>query len=187
MSNKALKLGLSIAVIIALVVGFLWLKPDDMRPASQASVGDQKQETPNQQKDTSQSQPEKGSISGSFTFPSSTVPADLVACAEDMSGEKVVCSESQLKDGKYIYGVGYELSLPAGEYYVYATTGDELIRAYYNQYSASVTPDGEWPEYDTSKCQPSDAKLAVKVADGQSTENITLADWYFETSCSNTN
>jgi len=83
-----------------------------------------------------------GKISGSLGYPSEYIP-EMAVCAETTDGYDEYCTYEMLEDDGYTYGVGYEISVPPGDYNVYAylvdpdsTTGGSLedYQAYYSKY-----------------------------------------------------
>jgi len=183
MSNKAKKYLIIALVALAAIFGVYVLTSAGEKQSEQAPIPKQSGSEVRSQGQT-ETATQNGTISGSYTFPGSRIPSELVACAEELSsGREVLCSEQQITDNiRFFNGIGYELSLAPGEYYIYAKTSDNT-KAYYNEYMSKITPSGEWPDYDTNKCGPEDVKLAVSITSGQEIVNVTLGDWYFETSC----
>lgn len=112
---------------------------------------------------------EKGFVEGSLSFPSEVIPKDMKVCTEALDGRTIVCTESQIKDSKYTYGVGYKLETPIGKYYVYATTNDRLFyKAYYSEYvtcGLSVNCTSHKP-------------VVVEVKEDEITSNVDPQDWY---------
>ncbi len=80
-----------------------------------------------------------GIIEGSMSYPSSGIPDDIVVCAENITSKKQFCTNTQIKDKKYKYGIGYKIDAPAAGYYVFALPprmrqGSKDYRAYYSEY-----------------------------------------------------
>lgn len=183
-TTKLVLIALSAAVLMGL--GYLAYAEANEEPTGSSAKTDSTQVTETQQ--PAPEEPEaNGSISGSFTYPSESIPTNMAACIENyQTKEFIACSEVQVKDeDRFIYGVGYEISVPAGEYVVYVDQGD--TRAYFNGYSAQVTKEGGWPNYDSSKCESDYQPTIVTVEPGKESANITLADWYFEVECASAN
>ncbi len=73
-----------------------------------------------------------GTITGQLSYPSDFIPEDLTICAEEISTKKLHCTTRKTRSGKrYSYG----LSVPAGEYFVFARTKEmQGVRAYYSDF-----------------------------------------------------
>lgn len=112
-----------------------------------------------------------GKIAGKLTYPSEFIPDDMVVCVE---GEgRTVCSNSKNKSG-YVFkvnraGARYEVSLPAGKYYVYGKTRDMSgHKAYWNEFvRCGMSVD----------CK-SKRRLQVTVRSGRTTSGITVGDFW---------
>ncbi|MBZ9569406.1 hypothetical protein KJA16_00605 [Patescibacteria group bacterium] len=110
-----------------------------------------------------------GTIEGSLSYPSEFIPPDMKVCAENVETEELYCTEEHIKDSKYTYGEGYKVEVPAGNYYVSATT--EMIKGYKAYYSEFVTC-GFNPD-----CLSHEPVL-VTVEAGQTITSIDPQDWY---------
>jgi len=109
---------------------------------------------------------DQGTISGYLIYPSSFIPPELGVCAQKISDlQNVVCTP-QIKDQKFKNGVGYQLELDPGEYYVYSYLDDQ--KAYYTEF---VTCGLQY------SC-PSHAKIPVLVTAGSVQDDILPHDWY---------
>jgi len=108
----------------------------------------------------------KGKISGYLIYPSNFIPEDLGVCAQRIDNQSLVFCTEQIKDKKYQNGVGYEMSLDPGNYYVYSFLGDN--RAYYTEFVLCGLK---------AECQ-SHTKIPVTVSAGSSQDNILPHDWY---------
>lgn len=112
----------------------------------------------------------KGMIAGPLTYPSDRIPSDLVVCVE---GEgRIACSDSQNKLG-YVFIVNhvaayYQVSLPAGNYYVYGRTSKDEHKAYWNEFVRCGI---------SVNCH-STKKLEVVVTNGQVTRGIMIGDFW---------
>ncbi len=164
-----------VVLVAAGLIYFLALNVDD-EPVPRQSANSQT--TPAQEPVETD-----GKIAGSFTYPGESIPSEMSACVEDsVTREKIVCSEQQIKDDeRFIYGVGYEVTVPAGKYYVYVDQGD--TKAYFNGYTARVDKEDGWPDYDNNKCKSEYQPIVVTVEAGKTTDGATLADWYYEANC----
>jgi len=87
-------------------------------------------------------------------------------CAQKTDDLQNIICTPQIKDQKFLNGVGYQLELEAGEYYVYSYLDDQ--RAYYTEF---VTCGLQY------SC-PSHAKIPVIVIAGSVQDNILPHDWY---------
>lgn len=117
-----------------------------------------------------QTQTKNGFVEGSLSYPSEGIPLELAVCAETLEGTEVNCTGNHVKDGKFTTGVGYNLELPPGKYYVFATVPIPN-RAYYTEF---VTCGLKY------EC-PSHKKIEVVVKSGETTSNIDPGDWYNQT------
>ena len=103
-----------------------------------------------------------GRITGTLSFPSDYIPADMKVVAEPVGGGR---SYSDMRRNDRTYS----LRLPAGRYYVYARTKENPgYRAYYNAFVTCGL---------NVEC-PSHAKLVVVVAASKTTPKIDPQDWY---------
>jgi len=113
--------------------------------------------------------PQKGVIQGSMSYPSEGIPEDVKVCAENVATGERYCTKERLQDEKFKYGVGYQLKLPAGNYFV------EAIRTDY---------DGDYQAYYSERvtcgmgqnCE-SHRPLIVNVKAGATKQNIDPIDW----------
>lgn len=118
---------------------------------------------------TKKEEARKGTIEGSLSYPSESIPEDMKVCAEDIVTTKQYCTDTQIPDQKYTYGEGYKIEVPASSYYVFATTkimGD--YKAYYSEFVTCGL------SVDCLSHQP----IKVTVEAGQTTSNIDPQDWY---------
>lgn len=113
----------------------------------------------------------QGTITGKTSYPSEMLPADEEVCAErtDGAGDPICVNVGQAQS------MTFSLSVPAGEYYVYATADVELpgYKAYYNEYVKCM-------DIQDGTCGPDthNEKLVVKVATGQTVSDVEPGDWY---------
>ncbi|MFA5828858.1 MAG: hypothetical protein WC841_05895 [Candidatus Shapirobacteria bacterium] len=108
----------------------------------------------------------KGIISGSLIYPSEQIPQDLGVCAQRIDSPELVVCTNQTKDSKFQYGVGYELSLDPGNYYVYSFLAN--AKAYYTEYVLCGLK---------AECK-SHTKIPVVVTAGSHQDNVLPHDWY---------
>ena len=112
---------------------------------------------------------EMGTITGSLTFPSEGIPADMMVHAVNLDTGKEYTTMEQLKGSEYTYGVGYSIEVPAGRYNVYGMTSQMSgTKAYYNKF---ITCGMSVECTDTSK-------IEVTVEAGENVADITVGDWW---------
>ncbi|MDO8559201.1 MAG: hypothetical protein Q7R84_02610 [bacterium] len=111
-----------------------------------------------------------GIIEGSLSYPSDFIPSDMKICAEDTATQEEYCTDTRIRDSKYTYGNGYKIEVPAGSYYVFATT-IQYISGYKAYYSSFVTCGLR------VDC-PSHKPIAVTVNIGEIITGIDPQDWY---------
>lgn len=113
---------------------------------------------------------EGGTIEGSISFPSETIPADLVVCAETLQGVQVKCTNEHIENIKYTYRVGYKMELPTGKYYVYSQVPSMQTgyKAYYNEFVTCGL---------SVNCT-SHKNIIVEVMEGETLTGIDPQDWY---------
>lgn len=116
---------------------------------------------------------QQGHISGSIGYPAEKIPTDMTVCAELVDKSKSYCQSAHYLDPKYKYGEGFELTVPAGDYLVYATLAEnprdpKAKRAYYNQFVKCGM---------TAQCTDK-TPIVVKVTNGAKLEKIDPIDWY---------
>lgn len=113
---------------------------------------------------------ENGVIEGSISFPSEGIPPDLVVCAETTTGVLVKCTAQKINDSKYTYGVGYQLELQSGKYFVYAQSPN--IQPGYKAYYSEFVTCGL-----SVNCSSHD-NIVVEVKSGETQNGIDPQDWY---------
>lgn len=83
---------------------------------------------------------EQGILEGSIIPPAGVSVSQLQVCAVNVATKESFCNGSKrVTDKKFIKGVGYRLTVPAGSYSVYATTArnprdPNAYRAYYTEF-----------------------------------------------------
>lgn len=102
-----------------------------------------------------------GTIKGQGTYPSERLPSDFKVNAINILTNEVYSAA-------ITSGVDYALEVPAGKYYVYATTESFAGKAYYNKF---ITCGMKVECTDTSK-------IAVVVAAGETVSDITVGDFW---------
>lgn len=114
---------------------------------------------------------DSGEISGKLTYPSDYIPLDMVLCVESPS--RVVCSNSKSKSG-FIFRIkpnaaSYRITLPVGNYYIYALTNEMRgVKAYYNEFVRCGM---------NVQCK-SKRKIQLVVKAGKPIRGIMVGDWY---------
>lgn len=109
-----------------------------------------------------------GIIEGSLSYPSEGIPKNLTVCAQNSQSEEVTCTDKQIKDPKYTYGVGFILEVSVGTYLVYAILPGNEYRAYYSEFVTCGL---------SVNC-PSHKPIEVKVNPSQTTGGVDPHDWY---------
>lgn len=110
---------------------------------------------------------ETGIITGYIGFPSEYVPKQEV-CAETLKGLVVSCVEIEASDKN----TNYELIVPEGTYYVFATTLGEPTTYGIEAYFSDFVTCGQ--SVDCTSHDP----IPVKVQVGQTVEDVNPVDWY---------
>lgn len=117
-----------------------------------------------------------GRIEGRLAYPSDFIPSDLNACAENIDTKATVCTSKKIKLPNK-GGTGYQLSVPAGTYYVFTIfppgSKDDHIKDGYRAYYSELVTCG----YDARTCK-SHALIPVVVEAGKTVKNISPGDYY---------
>lgn len=116
-----------------------------------------------------------GAIEGSLNYPSEFIPP-LEVCAENIGTGEEFCTYESIEDAKYVYGFGYKIEAPAGDYQVFARLsepeeeagGFKDYKAYYSEFVTCGL------EYDC----PSHNPLTVEIKAGETVSGIDPHDWY---------
>jgi hypothetical protein len=121
--------------------------------------------------------PPSGVIEGSLSYPSEFIPDDMIIGAENLATRKIYCTDKHIDSRKYTYKVGYKLTVPPGDYHVYAQLPDPA------KYGADMPKDYRAYYSDFVKCGmsvdcKSHAPIVVKVKSGQTVIGIDPQDWY---------
>lgn len=112
-----------------------------------------------------------GIITGSLSYPSEGIPESMKVCALNLTSAQEYCTSEQIKGKKdeFLYGLGYKLEVPLGEYHVYAfLSGQPEVKAYYSEFVTCGL------KYDCPSHQP----IKVTVKGGKITDKIDPGDWY---------
>lgn len=107
-----------------------------------------------------------GFIEGSLSYPSDFIPP-MKICAEDINTKKQYCTSENIKSSRYKYGEGYKISVPSGQYYVFATT--EALGSYRAYHSEAKCGEAGGKSHDP---------ILVEVRSGRDIDNINPCDWY---------
>lgn len=108
-----------------------------------------------------------GKISGHLIYPSDHIPEQVGVCAELAENTTIKTCVKQIIDPKYTpTGVGFEMELAPGEYYVYSILGD--WRAYHNQFVLCGL---------NAECKDH-TKVPIVVTAGSENNNVQPHDWY---------
>jgi len=89
-------------------------------------------------------------------------------CAANIASGAEICTYEHIRDDRFTLREGYELQVPPGSYYVYATKPSSAGRGYYTDFITC----GRGPE-----CQ-SHGLLAVSVFEGGRATKIDPVDFY---------
>jgi hypothetical protein len=121
--------------------------------------------------------PQPGVIEGALSYPSDFIPPDMTIVAENLATKKIYSTHKHLKSKKYQYQVGYKLTVPPGDYHVYAYLPDP------SRYGAAFPKDYRAYYSEFVKCGQtvdckSHAPIVVKVKSGESVSGIDPQDWY---------
>ena len=121
--------------------------------------------------------PQPGVIEGSLSYPSDFIPDDMTICAENLATKKIYSTHKHVKAKKYQYKVGYKLTVPPGDYHVYAYLPDPA------RYGAGFPQDYRAYYSDFVKCGQtvdckSHAPIVVKAKSGETVSGIDPQDWY---------
>ncbi len=110
----------------------------------------------------------QGTIEGSLGYPSEMIPEDVEVCAQKPGIREKYCTQEKIEDDKYVYGTGYRLEVPAGDYYVSASRPEAGgFKGYYTEYVRCGM------EQDCSSHKP----IKINVERDRTTESIDLLDW----------
>jgi hypothetical protein len=109
-----------------------------------------------------------GFIKGSLSYPSEQIPPELVTCAQLIEGNNTICTNEQISSEEFTYGIGYELKVPPGNYYVYSNIPNQDYKAYYSEFVTCGL---------SIECQ-SHKPIIVTVVEGKTVSNVDPHDWY---------
>ena len=123
-------------------------------------------------------------IRGVLSYPSEGLPPEMVVCAENLKTANVLCKGTDDRDRQY--DTKYELVIPPGSYFIFATLpydaednsdvppSQRMYRAYYSEYVRCMKVN---PSRNPEEC-PSHAPIRVTVRSGQTVSSIDPGDWY---------
>ncbi len=107
-----------------------------------------------------------GTVEGELSYPSDYIPPDMQVCGEEVGSKRLTCSSRKTRQRG---GMRYVLSLPPGEYLVFAQTKDAPgQRAYYSEFVVCGLD---------AACK-SHKPIAVAVPPGTARKGIDPQDWY---------
>jgi len=110
----------------------------------------------------------KGTIEGSLSYPSESLPSDMMVCAENEILENPICTSEKINDTKYTYRVGYKLLVPEGTYFVYAKLPANEYSAYYSEFVTCGL---------LASCNDH-TPIEITVKANQTTTKVDPQDWY---------
>ncbi len=146
--------------------------PDTQDPEPKQEQNGQTQEKPS---------PTTATLEGSLTYPSSGIPSGMQVCAQNTKTDAAVCTTKHLQNSKYVYDLGYKISVKPGTYQVYALNPADNQPAYYNSYMKKLGTSGQWGNYPKNCANLAPIKLNVVA--GQSYFDLTVGDWYYDAQC----
>jgi hypothetical protein len=111
-----------------------------------------------------------GAIEGALSYPSEGLPPSLVVCAESLEFGETYCTSQRPMIMHQQFGLvpGYQMTLPAGRYYVYAEAPPFPLRAYYSFFNVCGS----------HVICPSHAPIVVDVKPSQLLRGVDPGDWY---------
>ncbi len=111
-----------------------------------------------------------GIITGALGYPSEGIPKDMKVCAENQATKTETCTNQQITINAPQPHPGYSLTVPAGNYFVYANvpSADPKYRAYYNVFVTCGL------KFECKDHTP----LVVSVKAGQTVTGVDPQDWY---------
>lgn len=109
-----------------------------------------------------------GIIEGSLGYPSENIPSEMMICAENIFTSESFCTNKHIKGPKYIFQRGFKLSVPEGQYFVYAKIPESDYKAYYSDFITCGLKDS---------CRSHDP-IIVEVKKGQTVMGVDPYDWY---------
>ena len=107
-----------------------------------------------------------GTVEGELSYPSDYIPPDMQVCGEEIGSKRLTCSSRKTRQrGR----TRYVLSLPPGEYLIFAQTKDAPgQRAYYSEFVVCGLD---------AACK-SHKPIAVALPAGMARKGIDPQDWY---------
>ena len=179
-----------IPLIVVVIAGlgfagwYIWDKNQKQtaeEQASSATTSSPSSDEDNNQ-NTASNQQDLGKIRGSLTFPSEHIPSSIEACALNVDNGVETCTKERINSNEFVYGVGFELTVTAGNYKLLARNtdpqeGQNADDVYYDEYIRQTTftniiPD---PCNDSSLMNP----IIISVAKDQIVQNVVVGDWYY--------
>lgn len=107
-----------------------------------------------------------GSVEGELSYPSDYIPADMQVCGEEVGSKRLTCTSRKINQRNR---TRYVLSLPPGEYHIFAQTKDAPgQRAYYSEFVTCGL---------NAACK-SHKPIAVALPPGVVRKGIDPQDWY---------
>lgn len=111
-------------------------------------------------------------IQGSLGYPSEGIPEDMSVCAQDISSKERHCTDKQIQDEQFQYGKGYQITVPAGQYIVFAQVDNYSSLGYYSEFVNCGMKKG---------CQ-SHKPIIVEIEEGKQIKDIDPQDFYYQNS-----
>lgn len=117
-----------------------------------------------------------GKISGSLSYPSEMLP-EMGVCVATIDNQELYCTYEMIASEVYTYGYGYEVSVPPGDYYVFAHLVDDSNRkvGYTNEYKAYYS---QFVNCGMDISCTSHDPIKVTVGSKEHVTRIDPIDWY---------
>lgn len=111
-----------------------------------------------------------GILEGSLTYPAQGIPNDLSVCAVNLGSGQATCTAERLREGRFKGGVGYQLTVPPGNYQVYAMAPsfDPNYKAYYSRFVTCGY---------SANCMDH-SPITVTIGAGQTVRGVEPGDFY---------
>lgn len=117
-----------------------------------------------------------GTISGSLSYPSEGIPP-MGVCAQAADGIDQYCTYRMLEGDQYLYGAGYELSVPPGTYVVFS----HLVTDENEKFGYTDEEQAYYSKFVTCGLSfdcPSHEPIPVEVARNAHVQDVDPIDWY---------
>ncbi len=110
-----------------------------------------------------------GTVDGSITFPGGHIPDGFTVVAEDAETGQEYKTDEIIYASKFMFGVGFSLQVPPGNYYFYAVEPFNMdYRAYFDEY---VQKEFSGDSFEA---------ILVTVQEGDLVEEVIVGNWWRE-------